>query len=113
VKPTLSAVERQANRERIREVVDENLEEHLQALLDQAKNATKEDWVLCPYCNRKHVSSRTDWRAQESAIKTLHELGYGKPKVEGEDGGQGFILNRIILEPPMASEELRPSDLPT
>ena len=103
VKPALSAAERKANRERIREVVDENLEEHLQALLDQARNATKEDWVLCPHCNRKHVSLRPDWRAQESAIRTLHELGHGKPKVEGEDGGQGFVLNRIIVEPPMAS----------
>jgi hypothetical protein len=58
----------------------------MHALLDQAKNASKEDWVLCPHRNRKHVVLRPDWRAQESgAIRTLHELGYGKPKVEGEE----------------------------
>ena len=49
----LSVAERKANRERIREVVDENLEEHLQALLGQARNATKEDWVLCPQLQSK------------------------------------------------------------
>src|SRR5262245_28708645 len=105
VKPELSADERKANRERIREVVDENLESHLKALLDQAGNATKEDWVLCPHCNRKHMVSRPDWRAQESAIRTLHELGYGKPKVEGEDGGQGFVLKRIVVEPAMSPDD--------
>jgi hypothetical protein len=96
--------ERKANRERIREVVNENLEDHMKALLDQAKNATKLDWVLCPHCNRKHEVQRPDWRAQESAIRTLHELGYGKPKVEGDEGGQGFVLNRVIVEPPMSPE---------
>jgi hypothetical protein len=95
----LSAAEGKANRERIREVVDENLEDHLRALLDQAENATKEDWVLCPHCNRKHVVTRPDWRAQESAIRTLHELGYGKPKVEAEEGGHGFVLKRVIVLP--------------
>jgi hypothetical protein len=95
----LSAAERSANRERIQEVVDENLETHLQALLDQAANASREDWVLCPYCDRKHVVVRPDYRAQESAIRTLHELGYGRPKVEGEAGGAGFILKRVIVYP--------------
>ena len=101
LKPLLgsSAGERRANRERIQEVVDENLEKHLQALLDQAENAQKEDWVLCPHCNRKHPVSRPDYRAQESAIRTLHELGYGKPKVEGEGEGQGFVLKRVIVLP--------------
>ena len=102
VRGEVSAAESKANRERIREVVDENLEQHLRALLDQASNAEREDWVLCPHCNRKHQVSRPDWRAQESAIRTLHELGYGKPKVEGEGSGQGFVLNRIIVQPPMS-----------
>jgi hypothetical protein len=85
-----SVAEEQAHRERIREVVNENLEKHLQALLDQAENAQKEDWVLCPHCNRKHPVSRPDYRAQESAIRTLHELGYGKPKVEGRMAARGL-----------------------
>jgi hypothetical protein len=95
----LSAAERKVNRERIREVVDENLEDHMRALLDQASNAEREDWVLCPHCNRKHPVHRPDYRAQESAIRTLHELGYGKPKAEGEEGDRGFILKRIIVLP--------------
>ena len=86
-----SIAQERVHRERIREVVNENLEKHLRALLDQAENALKEDWVLCPHCNRKHPVQRPDYRAQESAIRTLHELGYGKPKVEGEDGGRGFV----------------------
>src|SRR5436305_3283830 len=96
-KPKLTGAEGKANRERIREVVDENLEKHLQALLDQAENASKEDWVLCPHCNRKFPVSRQDFRAQESAIRTLHEFGYGKPRVEDEAGGHGFILKRVIV----------------
>ena len=95
----LSAAERSANRVRIQEVVDENLEKHLQALVDQAANASREDWVLCPHCDRKHVVVRPDYRAQESAIRTLHELGYGRPKVEGEGGGTGFVLKRVVVMP--------------
>ena len=55
--------------------------------------------MLCPHCNRKHPVSRPDYRAAESAIRTLHELGYWKPKVEGEEGGQGFVLKRVIVLP--------------
>jgi hypothetical protein len=98
-KSKLTAAERSANRVRIQEVVDEHLEKHLQALLDQAENASREDRVLCPHCDRKHVVQRPDWRAQESAIRTLHELGYGKPRGEDEGGGAGFILKRVIVEP--------------
>jgi hypothetical protein len=94
-----SAGERNVNRERIQQVVTENLEDHLQVLLDTVKHAQKEDWVLCPHCNRKHPVSRPDYRAAESAIRTLHELGFGKPKAEGEDGGAGFVLKRVIVEP--------------
>jgi hypothetical protein len=93
------AAERAANRERIQEVATEHLESHLQALLDQAANASKEDWVSCPHCTRKHQITRPDYRAQESAIRTLHELGFGKPKAEDEAGGHGFILKRVIVYP--------------
>jgi hypothetical protein len=103
----LSAAERNANRERIQEVVTENLEDHLGVLLDAVKNASREDWVLCPHCNRKHPVSRPDYRAAESAIRTLHELGYGKPKVEGEEGGHGFVLKRVIVLPDGAEVSTR------
>jgi hypothetical protein len=98
-KSGLSAAEKNANRERIQEVATENLEKHMTALLDQAANASKEDWVLCPHCTRKHVVARPDYRAQESAIRTLHELGFGKPKVDDEAAGLGFILKRVIVYP--------------
>ena len=98
-KSKLTAAERKANRERIQEVVIENLEDHLGVLLDAVKNAQKEDWVLCPHCNRKHPVSRPDYRAAESAIRTLHELGFGKPKVEGEGAWHGFVLKRVIVLP--------------
>ena len=77
----------------------ENLEDHLKVLLDTVKHAQKEDWVLCPHCNRKHPVSRPDYRAAESAIRTLHELGYGRPRSEGDGEGAGFVLKRVIVLP--------------
>ena len=104
-KPKVSSAERNGNRERIQEVVIENLEDHLNVLLDTVRHAQKEDWVLCPHCNRKHPVSRPDYRAAESAIRTLHELGYGKPKADGDEGGQGFVLKRVIVLPGGAEVE--------
>jgi hypothetical protein len=99
-----SVEERSATRRRIQEVVDENLEDHLKVLLATVQNAEKEDWVLCPHCNRKHPVSRPDYRAAESAIRTLHELGYGRPKSEADGEGAGFVLKRVIVVPPMSPE---------
>src|SRR6476620_11132268 len=104
-KPKVSSAERNGNRERIQEVVTENLEAHLNVLLDTVRHAQKEDWVLCPHCNRKHPVSRPDYRAAESAIRTLHELGYGKPEADGGEGGQGFALKRVIVLPGGAEVE--------
>ena len=104
-KPKVSSAERNGNRERIQEVVTENLEAHLNVLLDTVRHAQKEDWVLCPHCNRKHPVSRPDYRAAESAIRTLHELGYGKPEADGDEGGQGFVLKRVIVLPGGAEVE--------
>jgi hypothetical protein len=39
------------------------------------------------------------YRAAESAIRTLHELGYGRPKSDGDGEGAGFVLKRVIVLP--------------
>ena len=73
-----------------------------EALWQIATSGTKLDWGCCPGCNKKVQLDRPDLRARADALRSLQEMGFGKPKAEDE-GRAGFILKRVIVNPPMGA----------
>jgi hypothetical protein len=98
---------RRAEREHWKDVVDRELSTLTEQLLEAA-GATKVSWIgVCPKCRLKVPVEFPDVRARTDAIKTLHELGYGKPRPEDEGGGS-IILKRVIVAPTVEPGEVSP-----
>jgi hypothetical protein len=56
-------------------------------------------WMTCQHCDRRSEVEVPDWNARAKIVETLLNQGFGRPPSGDADGGGGFILKRVIVEP--------------
>lgn len=88
-----------------RKLDEEKIEAAVDVLQETLTGAERTVWVACPHCKRKHEVTPIDALTRIKALEQLQNLGWGRPKPDEDERKQGFVLNRIIVEPAMSEVE--------